>query len=212
MKAFTNTRSILVILILSVICFGFILPAIQRIFVKINEIELKNIILNRLKDNISLMDIDRLNLSKYTSLNNAIDTSTSNGKNELFIFRDNLFRIASELNIKVLNERLGEISLQPKENALQLLSLKETPFEISLAGDLNNMFKFIEILENYDQIIIVREMKLTQDALSELWNLRITISKFSFEIQDTLIINDDLNYSLYNLPQKVEKFLLNFGR
>jgi hypothetical protein len=201
-----------VILILSVICFGFILPAIQRIFVKINEIELKNIILNRLKDNISLMDIDRLNLSKYTSLNNAIDTSTSNGKNELFIFRDNLFRIASELNIKVLNERLGEISLQPKENALQLLSLKETPFEISLAGDLNNMFKFIEILENYDQIIIVREMKLTQDALSELWNLRITISKFSFEIQDTLIINDDLNYSLYNLPQKVEKFLLNFGR
>lgn len=203
-----SLQTLLIIFLASFIFFVFIIPKVISIFDKYNELIVLNESVSYIKRNIGSIKADSINFSKYNAINKAIDISAKETQSELLKFRDNLLSIASRLDIKFLNEKFNESSIQTN-NMHDIFSLRETSFQLVLEGGLNNLVNFIDTLEKYDQIIIIRDMELSQSNVSiSRWNLKLTISRFSFGLVQKDFSVDDVDYSTIILPSSVEKFLL----
>ncbi len=203
-----SLQTLLIIFLASFIFFVFIIPKVISIFDKYNELIVLNESVSYIKRNIGSIKADSINFSKYNAINKAIDISAKETQSELLKFRDNLLSIASRLDIKFLNEKFNESSIQTN-NMHDIFSLRETSFQLVLEGGLNNLVNFIDTLEKYDQIIIIRDMELSQSNVSiSRWNLKLTISRFSFGLVQKDFSVDDVDYSAIILPSSVEKFLL----
>ncbi|RMD77757.1 hypothetical protein D6810_00060 [Candidatus Dojkabacteria bacterium] len=209
-KPNNSLLSLIVILTTFLLFIFFIVPSVQEIFQTIGKIGEYEDKINKYSERIKLIELDYKNFSQYTSWFNSLNDKVISSPSDLIDFRNKLASLAQNLGLKVNNERIGEVSVDDSSELIQNTSiLREIPVEISLSGDLKNLINFIKEIELYQEILIIKEMNLSQNTDSLVWDLRIGMSRFSFfESSNRSLSNvTEIEYENLSIPNSFVLFL-----
>jgi len=205
----------LVVILGSIIFFAAILvPSVTEIFDNLGEIESKRNQSKKLIANLDSMILDRKNISKYSSLLSSLNNTTVTKASDILDFRNKIFYSAQKAGLQVLTEKISELDLNSSGSSISndnwSISLREVPIGLQLAGKLTDLINFIKEIESYPELLIIKEMKLSQNVSSNSddWNMDILVSRFSFPSLQKLDLNYlDVDYNSLQISKPVEAFL-----
>jgi len=218
-KKFTRIFLLPILLIFTffIILIFLLIPKVNQIIEKLNNIdsvksdlELKKIELKR------LIDISK-NLDLYTKILNKINSQTSGGLNEVITFRNKITKIAIENNLTIKTQKLNELRLndinqisQENENNITLL---EVPSFFEIEGNYSDIINFLKSLSKFDELVLIKRMDLILKSKSdkqEKSSTSIEFTKFTFKYPDNSLSDQSLLFFKNDINKEIPSQIIQY--
>ena len=218
-KKFTRIFLLPILLIFTffIILIFLLIPKVNQIIEKLNNIdsvksdlELKKIELKR------LIDISK-NLDLYTKILNKINSQTSGGLNEVITFRNKITKIAIENNLTIKTQKLNELRLndinqisQENENNITLL---EVPSFFEIEGNYSDIINFLKSLSKFDELVLIKRMDLILKSKSdkqEKSSTSIEFTKFTFKYPDNSLSDQSLLFFKNDINKEMPSQIIQY--
>ncbi len=200
---FIKILRLYIIPIISVIVFigiivGFVFPKVSDIFSELDEINTLN---NQIAEkNNTLSQLSSISSRSVIILDqlSIINSIAPSGTTEVVNFRDRITALALKSNLEISSQRFSEV-VEPNlsnlpeggNNYIGVVGLQEVPSEFKMNGTLNNIKNFLQSLDQLEDFVVVKEMKLNfsdsdyNNIEQKPWSFEIQVVKYQFSDKDS---------------------------